>query len=214
MRSSEKFAYSMINQERENLIKDFPNICSKPDIWVLASVHAMCVYQIVGFFGKSPEQVLQAQLQQPWLLKMTRYLARTQATKIICAPQETWESWALSETIRRTILLVNSINSLSCRVGRQDPRLFESLDDELVFQSPLPAAIDLWRAKTASEWTSKKLSMSAKAAARETMKVGTALEGLSLGEIAGYSYATDPDQYSRMVVDLSRLNYANQKSCL
>ncbi|CAH0021798.1 unnamed protein product [Clonostachys rhizophaga] len=161
MRSSEKFAYSMINQERENLIKDF----------------------------------------------MTRYLARTQTTKIICAPQETWESWALSETIRRTILLVHSINSLSCRVGRQDPRLFESLDDELVFQSSLPAAIDLWRAKTASEWSTKKLSMSAKATAREKMKIGTAIESLSFGEIAGYSYASDPDQYSRMVVDLSRSNY-------
>ncbi|CAH0043525.1 unnamed protein product [Clonostachys solani] len=168
MRSSEKFAYSMINQEREKLIKDF----------------------------------------------MTRYLARTQTTKILCAPQETWESWALSETIRRTILLVNSINSLSCRVGRQDPRLFESLDDELVFQSPLPAAIDLWRAKTASEWTSKKLSMNVKAAAREKLEIGTAVEGLSIGEIAGYSYATDPDQYSRMVVDLSRSKYGNQKSWL
>lgn len=145
---------------------------------------------------------------------MTRYLARTQATKILCAPQETWESWALSETIRRTILLVNSINSLSCRVGRQDPRLFESLDDELVFQSPLPAAIDLWRAKTASEWTSKKLSMSVKAAEREKLEIGTAIEGLSLGEKAGYSYATDPDQYSRMVVDLSRSFYGNHNSWL
>ncbi|VUC34853.1 unnamed protein product [Clonostachys rosea] len=168
MRSSEKFAHSMINQERENLIKEF----------------------------------------------MTRYLDRTQTTRIHYAPQESWESWALSETIRRTILLVNSINALSCRVGRQDPRLFESLGDEVVLHLPLPAAIDLWRAKTAGEWNSKRLEINAEVYAREKTEIGTAIECLSLGQLAGYSYATDPDQYSRMVVDLARPNYGNQKSWL
>ena len=37
----------------------------------------MCVYQIVSFFGPSLEQARNAQLQQPWLLKVFPSIAKT-----------------------------------------------------------------------------------------------------------------------------------------
>lgn len=137
----------------------------------------MCVYQIVSFFGPSLEQARNAQLQQPWLLKvfgsisedlwsgeaharqMTRHLARLHQQSTGLSEQTWWEPWALGETIRRTILLVNTINCLSCRVGRQDPYLYEPLDENLVSNLPLPAPTALWRAKSVTEWETQKLLM-------------------------------------------------------
>ncbi|RSL73578.1 hypothetical protein CEP53_000662 [Fusarium sp. AF-6] len=160
MNSSQHFAHALINKERDQLVKDFPRVCSsQSEVWVLASVHAMCIYQIVSFFGPSGEQARNAQLQQPWLLKMTRHLARLHKQSTSLCEPTWWESWALGETIRRTILLVNTINCLSCRVGRQDLYLYEPLDENLVSNLPLPALTTLWGAKSATEWETRKLLM-------------------------------------------------------
>jgi hypothetical protein len=69
--SSEHFAYQLLNAERDRLVKSFWT-SGDQDIDVLAAVHAMCVYQIVGFFGLSVEQARAAELQQPYFLKVGR----------------------------------------------------------------------------------------------------------------------------------------------
>ncbi|KAJ3463273.1 hypothetical protein MRS44_008059 [Fusarium solani] len=211
MNSSQHFAHSLINKERNQLVKDFPRICSsQSEVWVLASVHAMCVYQIVSFFGPSLEQARNAQLQQPWLLKMTRHLARLHKQSISLSEQNWWEPWALGETIRRTILLVNTINCLSCRVGRQDPYLYEPLDENLVSNLPLPAPTALWRAKSATEWETQRLLMADPDLGVSQMTLGETLASLSQASRANSLSWDGLDQYTRLVLGTLRFNADDQ----
>ncbi|KAI8669486.1 hypothetical protein NCS57_00763900 [Fusarium keratoplasticum] len=229
MNSSQHFAHSLINKERDQLVKDFPRICSsQSEVWVLASVHAMCVYQIVSFFGPSLEQARNAQLQQPWLLKvfgsiaedlwsgeaharqMTRHLARLHQQSINLSKQTWWEPWALGETIRRTILLVNTINCLSCRVGRQDPYLYEPLDENLVSNLPLPAPTALWRAKSATEWETQKLLMADPDLEASQMTLGETLTSLLQASRANSLSWDGLDQYTRLVLGTLRFNADDQ----
>ncbi|RSL55911.1 hypothetical protein CEP54_009126 [Fusarium duplospermum] len=207
MNSSQHFAHSLINKERDQLVKDFPRICSsQSEVWVLASVHAMCIYQIVSFFGQSLEQARNAQLQQPWLLKMTRHLARLHKHANNLSEQNLWEPWALGETIRRTILLVNTINCLSCRVGRQDPYLYEPLDDNLVSNLPLPAPTALWRAKSVTEWETRKFLMADPDLAVSQITLGETLASLLQASRANSLSWDGLDQYTRLVLGTLRFN--------
>lgn len=61
-----------------------------------------------------------------------------------------WRHWIMSETIRRTALLVNVINILSCRVGKQDRLFFEPLG--IVRDMLLSAPDAIWKASTVEEW--------------------------------------------------------------
>ena len=65
---------------------------------------------------------------------------------------EAWARWVLDETIRRTVLLVNSINNLSCRLRKQDPAFYEPLDEHFVRNMAMPSSPSLWKASTAIEW--------------------------------------------------------------
>lgn len=63
-----------------------------------------------------------------------------------------WRTWYLSETVRRTLFLVNVINILSCRDSKQNSYFYEALDDALLLELPLPAPDRLWKANSAQEW--------------------------------------------------------------
>ena len=63
-----------------------------------------------------------------------------------------WRKWIVNETIRRTVFLVNAINTLSCRVQKQGANFYEALDDSLVRSMALPASEQLWKASSAEEW--------------------------------------------------------------
>jgi len=68
-----------------------------------------------------------------------------------------WSEWRLVETMRRTIFLVNIINNLSCRIGKQNPYFYEALDDELVSVLPLPVSDNIWTASSEVEWLNARL---------------------------------------------------------
>jgi hypothetical protein len=51
------------------------------------------------------------------------------------------------------VFLVNAINTLSCRLQKQDPNYFEPLDDELIYDMTLPAPDAVWKASSVEEWT-------------------------------------------------------------
>lgn len=50
------------------------------------------------------------------------------------------------------------INTLSCQLHKQDPYYYETLDDDLVLTTPLPAPDVLWAASSAEEWDQAKSS--------------------------------------------------------
>jgi hypothetical protein len=67
-----------------------------------------------------------------------------------------FRQWSLYETIRRTTFLVNMINTLSCRMRKQDAYFYEALDDELISRLPLPAPESLWKADNLWDWSRAK----------------------------------------------------------
>jgi hypothetical protein len=58
-----------MNKERDRLVKSFQQL-GNSDLETLAAVHAMCIYQIVGFFSSNAEQARYAELQHPFFLKV------------------------------------------------------------------------------------------------------------------------------------------------
>lgn len=70
-----------------------------------------------------------------------------------------WRTWYLSETVRRTLFLVNVINILSCRDSKQNSYFYEALDDTLLLELPLPAPDLLWKANSAQEWAQAKTAV-------------------------------------------------------
>jgi hypothetical protein len=63
-----------------------------------------------------------------------------------------WTHWSFIETLRRTIFLVQVINVMSTRLQKQDVFFYETLDDDLILDMPLPAAAPLWEASGEQQW--------------------------------------------------------------
>ncbi|KAI9803142.1 MAG: hypothetical protein M1833_001213 [Piccolia ochrophora] len=179
--SSEEFVQGLINAERDRIVKCFVSISGPlfvscfqlviQQLWssscvdMLAAVHAMCVYQIVGFFNKTrPEQTKYAELQHLFFLKMSRRLAKQHLASngSNVSTTEDWRQWLTNETIRRTLFLVHMINSLSCRLHKQDPYWYEPLDEGLISEMALPAPSQMWSAATAEEWEAAKMTHQAR----------------------------------------------------
>lgn len=69
MPSGRAFVYDMIDKERDALVKSF--VTCRSDIDMLATLHAMTVLQVLGFFSGSVEQTRSAELHHPFLLKVS-----------------------------------------------------------------------------------------------------------------------------------------------
>jgi hypothetical protein len=85
-------------------------------------------------------------------LLIRQYLQDLSPSEPEVNPEMAWRKWIVNETIRRTVFLVNAINTLSCRVQKQGANFFEALDDDLVRNMALPASDQLWKASSAEEW--------------------------------------------------------------
>ncbi|KAF5582756.1 hypothetical protein FPCIR_9343 [Fusarium pseudocircinatum] len=175
---SETFVHSLINEETNKLVKGFHQLPGS-DADMLAVVHAMCIYQILGFFvSVNPEQTRAAESQQMFFLKMTRRLAKQylQTSTVEDGEESNWRKWLMDETIRRTVFLVNAINTLSCRVQKQDPNYFEPLDNDLIHNLTLPAPEAIWKASSAEEWTLAKSQLPADDFARTKITIRQAVD--------------------------------------
>ncbi|EGR45855.1 uncharacterized protein TRIREDRAFT_110658 [Trichoderma reesei QM6a] len=164
--TSETFVYSMINEESRKLI-DLFHKWSGSDSDMLAVIHAMCIYQILGFFASSSPA--QAQLSEMLHLYFLKHLLPLSSDEV--TDEVSWRRWIMKETIRRTVLLVNTINTLSCRIQKQNPYYFEPLDDNLVRNTTLPAPESLWKASSAEEWIAAKAQLGPEEAARSCLTV-------------------------------------------
>ena len=158
--SGKGFVHSLMNGERDQLLKGF-RLLRDSELEMLATVHAICVYQIMGFFDdSSPDSARFAELQQPFLLRMARRLVASYMPQLRSSydtsdfSEPVWEKWIATETVRRTFFLIHIINVVACRMEKQSAYFYEELDDNLVMNLPLPASEKIWKANSASEWKS------------------------------------------------------------
>jgi hypothetical protein len=75
-----------------------------------------------------------------------------ETTSTVSDSEQSWNQWRFVETVRRTIFLVNIINNLSCRTGKQEPCFHEEVNDELISTLPLPSHESVWKADSEDEW--------------------------------------------------------------
>jgi len=158
--SGKGFVHSLMNAERDRLLKGF-RLLRDSELDMMAALHAICVYQIIGFFDdSSPDSARVAELQQPFFLRMTRRLVASYMPQLRSPYDNTdysesvWAKWTSMETFRRTFFLIHIINVVACRTEKQNPYFYEELDDDLVMNLPLPAPEKVWRASSAAEWKS------------------------------------------------------------
>ncbi|CEL10827.1 Putative C6 zinc finger domain protein [Aspergillus calidoustus] len=167
------FVDGLINQQREQLIREFQSYLDTPEN-CLAAVHAVCIYQILGLFGDNflpaaikattnMKSILdqrrtdcerQAELHSSFLLKMTRRLYKHYRAAVETNHDDelNWERWKFSESIRRNIFFANIINILGARAGKLNGVYFEPLDDDVILNLTLPAPECMWRACSLREW--------------------------------------------------------------
>lgn len=158
--SGKGFVHSLMNAERDQLLKGF-RLLRESELEMIATVHAICVYQIMGFFDdSSPDSARFAELQQPFFLRMARRFVASYMPQLRSSYDDSdysepaWEKWISTETVRRTFFLIHIINVIACRTEKQNPYFYEELDDDLVMDLPLPAPEKIWKANSAAEWKS------------------------------------------------------------
>ncbi|KAL2812983.1 hypothetical protein BJX63DRAFT_432272 [Aspergillus granulosus] len=201
VKTSEGFVYQLMNNESRRLVNGF-QLWSTSDHSMLAAVHAMAIYQILGFFiSTNPEQTRLAELQQLFFLKMVRKLIATHlarpspfnSTTPTTADNEenesaNWRKWIVNETIRRTVFLANTINTLSYRTQKQNPYYYEALDDDAVLKMLLPAPMSVWKASSEEEWLAAKANLSPEERGRSRMTLKMVLDQFTgQGVVAGGS---------------------------
>lgn len=63
-------------------------------------------------------------------------------------------TWLVGETARRTVFLAHIVNYLASKDPKTDEisPYYESLDDGMIWNMPLPCSSAAWEAKTEKEW--------------------------------------------------------------
>ncbi|KAH8811363.1 hypothetical protein F5884DRAFT_854716 [Xylogone sp. PMI_703] len=167
LQSGTDFIALLLNRERDQVIKEFPTFKCLKD--AVAGLHALCIYQIAGLFDecalkRSKSEMTSAQLYHTYLLKITRQLYHRYKALIFDTSGSSWNSYQASETLRRTIHLVNVINILSYRSNALIAHYYEplfmnpeehygaSLDSNAILDIPLPSSDTQWKACSSDKW--------------------------------------------------------------
>ncbi|KAH0363943.1 hypothetical protein KCU65_g7066, partial [Aureobasidium melanogenum] len=167
------FLRRAISAERQRLIEGFPRTSCLEE-W--DNVHAMWLYEMMEL--PDPSDMTNDDwklgprtrgLNLPIVLKMTRRFCQShpEATDPTVAlsndsltrygtVSSAWMTWLVGETARRTVFLAHVVNyfaSKDLKTGEPSP-YYEPLDDEMIWNMPLPCSSAVWGAKTEQEWLS------------------------------------------------------------
>ncbi|KAG9653402.1 hypothetical protein KCU95_g13440, partial [Aureobasidium melanogenum] len=169
--SNTAFLRRAISAERQRLIEGFPKYSCLEE-W--DTLHAMWLYEMMELPDSSnmtnDDWKLGPRtrgLNLPIVLKMTRRFCQShpEATNPTAAlsndtltrygtVSSAWMTWLVGETARRTVFLAHIVNYFSSRdlkTGEASP-YYESLDDEMIWNMPLPCSSAAWEARTEQEW--------------------------------------------------------------
>ncbi|THX72461.1 hypothetical protein D6D04_09071, partial [Aureobasidium pullulans] len=169
--SNNTFLKRAMAAERQRLVEGFPN-SSCIEEWDI--LHSMWLYELIELPGV-PETVddhwkpgpRTRGLSLPILLKMTRrfclshpeainpsaQMNRDALVRYTTAPSA-WMTWLVGETARRTVFFADIANYFASKspvTGELSP-YYEPLDDELIWNMPLPCSSAIWNARTEHEW--------------------------------------------------------------
>ncbi|KFY44147.1 hypothetical protein V495_03616 [Pseudogymnoascus sp. VKM F-4514 (FW-929)] len=169
-----RFFRRAMDAAQQRLIKNFP-APSCMQQWDF--LHAMLIYESLGLKESirdisesiSWNHDAKAQgLNSPFLIKMTRVYSRpypqilnpdtsvfTDPSSVPCkSATSPWARWRVTETARRTTFFANILNYYSnhdLKTGNLSP-YYESLDDELILNMPLPCSQAVWVARNEEEF--------------------------------------------------------------
>ncbi|KAG9521147.1 hypothetical protein KCU93_g7516, partial [Aureobasidium melanogenum] len=169
--SNTSFLRRAMSAERQRLIEGFPKYSCLEE-W--DTLHAMWLYETMEL--PDPSDMTNDDwklgprtrgLNLPIVLKMTRRFCQshpeaTDPTAALSndlltrygAVSSVWMTWLVGETARRTVFLAHIVNYLASKdpkTGEISP-YYESLDDEMIWNMPLPCSSAAWEAKTEKEW--------------------------------------------------------------
>jgi hypothetical protein len=116
---------------------------------LLAHVQALCIIQIIRLFGPDVRQRYLAEITEPTLVSWTENLSNQTATErtISAGSANSWRSWLLCESIRRTIIMSFMIRGVYSLVKYGYCNIAPS-----VTALSFTAQRRLWNATTAQEW--------------------------------------------------------------
>ncbi|CAI4214876.1 unnamed protein product [Parascedosporium putredinis] len=151
---------------------------------------------------------------------MTRRLIQEYVRSNITGDSEevNWRKWIVNETIRRTLFLANTINTLSCKTQRQDAYYFEPLDDNLIRNMTLPAPDSLWNASSRDEWLLAKAQLNTNNGPRSRPTVQQVLTRISSdgqggagssGGVWGISF-DEFDEFTKLIISTIRSPLAEE----
>ncbi|KAK4141754.1 uncharacterized protein C8A04DRAFT_13823 [Dichotomopilus funicola] len=157
-----RFVCDIFRDQRDKLIKELPTLSDNHE-QVCASLHAMCIYQIEGLLSENRynSKLATAVLHHEYLVRATRRLIKRlqTTTTFLSTPLSTsnsnpdWDTWAIQESLRRSIFLLVIIHHLLGITRTLDPAYFEPLLPPGVAESiVLPCEEALWVAETREEW--------------------------------------------------------------
>ncbi|KAG9561387.1 hypothetical protein KCU71_g8990, partial [Aureobasidium melanogenum] len=171
--SNTSFLRRAISAERQRLIEGFPKYSCLEE-W--DTLHAMWLYETMEL--PDPSDMTNDDwklgprtrgLNLPIVLKMTRRFCQshpeaTNPTAVLSNDSLTrygtvssaWMTWLVGETARRTVFLAHIVNYLASKdpkTGEISP-YYESFNDEMIWNMPLPCSSAAWEAKIEREWLS------------------------------------------------------------
>ncbi|KAF1946382.1 hypothetical protein EJ02DRAFT_450483, partial [Clathrospora elynae] len=171
-KNSMRFVRRAIDAARHRLIEAFPSYqCMQQ--W--DALHAMLLYEVLEL-RESLHDELEIWKQKPrvkglpspFLLKMTQCYARSYSAirnpdvEVFSDPNSaptsavasSWNRWMITETARRTVFFANIVNFYTNHNHNTGQQLayYESLDDDLVLNMPLPCSEAAWTARDESSW--------------------------------------------------------------
>ncbi|CAD0096191.1 unnamed protein product [Aureobasidium mustum] len=155
--------------ERQRLVEAFSACIDEWD-----ALHAMWLYEMMELPDIEDDAMNNWKpgsrtkgLNLPIVLKMTRRFCqshpeatdpsaemnRDSRVRYVSAPSA-WMTWLVAETARRTIFLAHIVNYYATKdpkTGEVSP-YYESLNDEMIWNMPLPCSSAAWKARTEQEW--------------------------------------------------------------